>query len=88
SRLKEKKREFMREYKFWEKLILHISDEDFDFLCRKRFFTYSPTFEDVRIEFVTGTGITYQKSELWGEADQLFHEYILDLKGIMDEREE
>ena len=68
--------------KFFNSIVVNISDDDWDFLCKKRFFTNNPTDEDVCAEFVTGTGITPNKPQLWNEADQRFSEYIKDLRKI------
>lgn len=63
-------------------LQISISHKDWDFLCENRFFTDSPTIDDIQREFVTGTGITPDKKYLWNNASELFAEYIDDLRDI------
>lgn len=63
-------------------MILTISDIDWDFLCKNRFFTDAPLKEEIQAEFVSGTGITQNKPHLWKEANKRFAEYIEDLREI------
>ena len=72
----------MHIYKFYNTIDVKISDEDWDFLCKNRWFTENPDYEDVRLEFSTGTQITIQDKELWDKASEEFHEYICDLMEI------
>ncbi len=65
---------------FFDELSVNISDDDWDYLCKNRLFTDTPDDEDLRIEFVTGTGITPNKRHLWNQADKMFADYIDDLK--------
>ncbi len=71
----------MKEIILWEKLHIHISDEDYDFLCEKRF-SDGFSYDEFVSEFVSGTGITEKKVHLWPEADKRFAEYIQDLRDI------
>ena len=66
----------------FDALELHISNEDWTFLCECRLFSSNPAIEDIQSEFVTGTGITQNKKELWPRADELSAEYISDLREI------
>ncbi len=67
----------------WNALPLHITQEDWDFLCSQRLFTNTPDLEDIEAEFVSGTGITENKQELWAKADMSFAAYIEDLRKIL-----
>lgn len=81
---------YMHEYLFYENIKVRISDVDWDYLCKNRFFTSNPTYEDLRAEFVSGTGITPNKPERWTNADSDFKRYIQELRqvrGIGDEGE-
>ena len=51
-------------------------------MCKNRFGTDDPPYEEIQAEFVSGTGITEKKRELWNEADKRFSDYISDLKDI------
>lgn len=55
------------------------------FMCQFRFFSYKPSAEDWRVEFVCGTWITPEKREAWPQARQRFLDYIDDLSSIMME---
>ena len=70
--------------KLWDGLELTISEKDWMFLCENRFFSDTPTTEDVITEFITGTGITKNKPHLWNKASEEFKEYIKDLRKIQD----
>ncbi len=72
----------MKEFVLWENLYLYISEEDYGFLCDHRFYTSAPSIEDLISEFVTGTGITPNKRDLWSCASEKFAEYIQDLREI------
>lgn len=72
----------MHTFKFYDNITLNINDEDWEFLCKNRLFTDSPAYEDIRAEFVSGTGITPNKSHLWEKSDELFHKYIEELREI------
>lgn len=63
-------------------LQVKVLDKDWDFLCQNRFFTDTPTQEMIFSEFVTGTGITPNKKNLWNEASERFAEYVNDLREI------
>ncbi len=67
---------------FDKQLTIDVSDDDWEFLCTHRFYSRNPGEEWIRIEFVTGTGITPNKRELWGDASDRFHDYIDDLRAI------
>lgn len=64
--------------------VLHVTvaKDDWDYLCKRRFFTDAPSTEQIEAEFVTGTGITPNKKHLWDNASELFAEYIQDLREI------
>lgn len=70
----------MKTITLFETLSLSVSDENWDFLCKYRFFTNTPSIEDVQREFITGTGITPNKQYLWNNANTMFEEYISDLR--------
>lgn len=65
-------------------LILNISDEDWKYMCNNRFFTREPTREMIQAEFVSGTGITGKKKDLWDKASDAFAEYVMDLRQVQD----
>ncbi len=67
---------------FFDCITVNISDEDCKYLCEHRFFSEDPTDEDIRVEFVTGTGITPNKPELWNQADKMFADYVNDLRQV------
>ncbi len=69
--------------KLWDGLNLTISKKDWDFLCKYRFFSEKPPFDEIRAEFTTGTGITSRKPDLWSHASDAFAEYVEDLRSIM-----
>ncbi len=66
----------------FDKIVVNISDEDWDYLCKNRIFSDTPSDEDIRTEFVIGTGITPNTPELWDKADEAFAKYIEDLREI------
>ena len=66
----------------FEDLNIHVSDEDWAYMCENRFFSSTPDPEHIRAEFVTGTGITSTRRELWPQADKMFSEYVQELKMI------
>ena len=66
----------------FDNLMITISAEDWDFMCKNRFGTDTPSIEDWQMEFVSGTGITSNKKEKWAQANQDFAEYISDLRRI------
>lgn len=72
----------MHRFIFYNCIELSISNEDWDYLCQNRWFTNEPEFEDIRAEFVSGTGITPNKKHLWEKATILFHEYVVDLMEV------
>ncbi len=72
----------MKEMILFDELIIKISEDDWDFLCKNRFFSDAPDEEMLQSEFVTGTGITRNKKHLWNQASERFSEYIKDLKEI------
>ena len=63
-------------------LVLSVSEENWAYLCTHRFFSDEPTIEEIRAEFVSGTGITEEKKDRWTNADDDFCQYIEDLKEI------
>lgn len=67
---------------FFEELTVEVSEDDWDFLCKNRLFSNNPSQEDLRAEFVSGTGITPNKRHLWSQASERFAEYIQDLREI------
>ena len=72
----------MKELILFDELIVKISEDDWNFLCKNRFFSDAPDEEMLQSEFVTGTGITRNKKHLWNQASERFSEYIKDLKEI------
>ena len=66
----------------FEQLTLNVPDEDWEFMCKYRFFTQNPSQEDIQAEFVTGTGITKNKPHMWNEAGKRFSEYVDNLRDI------
>ena len=78
--------------RLFEKLDIFISESDWDFLCNHRFFTDTPSIDEIDAEFVSGTVITSKKiSELQASkmvdtegknASEKFSEYIHDLRKI------
>ncbi len=64
------------------RLSFDITLDDWEYLCKKRFYTYNPDPESIEAEFVTGTGITSSKLNLWVEAADRFSEYVADLREI------
>ena len=71
-----------RLYLFDSRLVIDIPISEWWFLCEKRFFTDEPEDELIEAEFVTGTGITSDSTQLWNEASQRFLDYIADLREI------
>ena len=63
-------------------MTLNVPDEDWEFMCKYRFFTQNPSEEDIQAEFVTGTGITKNKPHMWNEAGKRFSEYVDNLRDI------
>lgn len=74
----------MHEFLLFDCIKVCISEEDWDYLCKNRWFTDAPEVADVRAEFVSGTGITPNKPQLWKNASAYFHDYVLDLQNIAD----
>ncbi len=70
------------EITFWNELTVHISPNDWDFLCKNRFLSDNPSLDEIQAEFVSGTGISPNKKHLWNEADTRFAEYIQELREI------
>ena len=74
----------MKHFELYDNTIkFDVSDADWDFLCKYRFFTKingEPDEERIRIEFTTGTGITPDRPHLWDTATKAFAEYIEDLR--------
>ena len=66
----------------FDKLVIEITDEDWNFFCEYRFGTHQPTEEMIQSEFVSGTGIHINKKDKWSVASKEFSEYIADLKEI------
>lgn len=67
---------------FAKELTLQVAYEDFCFMCKKRFGTNEPSEDDWQTEFVTGTGITSERKDLWPRASERFAEYINDLREL------
>jgi len=65
-------------------LDIKVSIDDWEFMCKNRFFTDTPSEEHIQAEFVSGTGITKNKVHLWGKASKRFAEYISDLREIQE----
>lgn len=63
-------------------LRVEIKDKEWDYLCQYRFFNDNPGYDVVESEFISGTGITCRKKELWPFASQRFSAYINDLMEI------
>ncbi len=69
---------------FWNDLTIHVSPDDWDYLCKNRFLSDSPSHDEIQAEFVSGTGISPNKKHLWGEADTRFSEYVQELREIQE----
>ena len=67
---------------FDNSLTINIPEEDWIYLCNNRFFTDHPEHNIIQAEFVTGTGITPKKKNLWNQATERFIDYINDLREI------
>ena len=74
--------DYMHTYKFYDCIEVNISNDDWNYLCENRWFTKTPDAEDVRAEFVSGTGITPNKPNLWDKASEYFHNYVIELQEI------
>lgn len=65
-----------------------VSKEDWEFMCKYRFFTDDPDEEHIRVEFSTGTGIRPEtkrtSKNLWNNASIEFAKYIKDLREIQN----
>lgn len=72
----------MKKIILFNELELYVTKENWDFLCKNRFFTDNPDTELIRAEFVSGTGIHEHKKDLWPIASQSFEAYIEDLREI------
>ena len=72
----------MHNFTIFNCIKLSISNEDWEYLCKNRWFTNNPELSDIKAEFVSGTGITPNKPHLWDKATILFHEYVSELKEI------
>ncbi len=59
-----------------------VSEDDWKFMCQNRFFSDDPPEDEIQAEFVTGTGITKSKKDLWSQASSRFAEYVEDLRDI------
>ena len=68
--------------KLFDELVITVGYDDWMFLCEHRFGTDTASYEDIQAEFVTGTGITPNKRNLWPEAETRFTEYINELREI------
>lgn len=68
----------------FEELKVLVNNNDWDYLCKNRFYTNNPTDEMIQSEFITGTGITPNKRKLWSEANERFADYIQDLREIQN----
>ncbi len=66
----------------FDELKLNISEENWQFLLQHRFSSKIPTNDELQAEFVSGTGITKKRKDLWPKAEIRFNEYIDDLKDI------
>ena len=71
-----------KELVLFDELVVVISEEDWDFMCRNRFFSENPDEEELQAEFVSGTGITTDRKHLWSRVSERFSEYIRDLREI------
>lgn len=72
---------------FDNKLVVSIEPELWDYLCGFRFFSSNPSDEEIEAEFVSGTGITRNKTHLWNEASERFSSYIQELKEIYNQED-
>lgn len=72
----------MRKFTFYNCIELNISNEDWIYLCKNRWHTDSPQMDDVRAEFISGTGITPNTPDMWQKADEAFHDYINELREL------
>ena len=64
---------------FNNELQVQVSATHWLFLCKYRFFTDTPSDEELQTEFVTGTQITSQMKDKWNCASTAFADYIDDL---------
>ncbi len=69
---------------FNNNLQFYVSNDDWKFMCEHRFYTDNPKLDEIQAEFVSGTGITQNKKNLWAEASDRFTEYVQDLREICD----
>ena len=67
---------------FDNQLKLSVSAEDWDYLCENVFYSDDPDIDDVESEFVTGTGVTPRKVDLWPEASKRFASYVDELRVV------
>lgn len=72
----------MKKIRLYDALDVEISDDDWDFLCNVRFFTDTPTYDEIETEFLAGTFITENKKHLGDVASSKFAEYIADLRSM------
>ena len=68
----------------WNDLTIHVSPNDWNYLCKNRFPSDNPSLDEIQTEFVSGTGITPNKKHLWNEADTRFAEYVQELREIQE----
>jgi len=68
--------------RLFDGLQFYVSEDDWNFMCKNRFFSENPPMDEVQAEFVTGTGITKSKKDLWNQASSRFADYVDDLREI------
>lgn len=73
----------MKEIKvFDDQLTVHISDEDWDYLCNYKFFTKQPSPNEFEDEFIVGTCVYPSEKHTWKEADKKLAQYVNELRII------
>lgn len=69
-------------FKPFQGLTVTVTRNDWQYLCDHRWFTNTPTADDIQTEFITGTGITPNQPELFSSATEEFHQYVDELRMI------
>lgn len=83
----EMRKSMKRIFLFDNMLMIHIDTELWDYLCNFRFFSSNPSDKEIEAEFISGTGITKNKPQLWSEANSRFVSYIEELRQIYKQDE-
>lgn len=67
---------------FFEELTVEVSEDGREFLYKNMLFSNKLSQKDLRVAFVSGTGINLARRYLWSQAFKRFAEYISDLREI------